>query len=87
MLQVNEYKRPQTLEDALAILAEPNGRFQILAGGTDIVIDLTKKKNPADILDIGLLQELKEIKEVEDGIIVGAAATFTQIENSEIVKK
>ncbi|MEN3005017.1 FAD binding domain-containing protein [Dehalobacterium formicoaceticum] len=79
------YFRPGTIEEALNLLAENKGK--ILAGGTDLILDLQKKEMPGTIVDVGGIRDLCQIKETEDQVIMGSGVTFTQAETSPIIKK
>lgn len=66
-----EYIKPKTLEEAFSCL-ETEGSV-ILAGGTDIAVNLREGKlNPRLVIDIKALQELKGIKGTADGIWIGS---------------
>jgi CO/xanthine dehydrogenase FAD-binding subunit len=87
MLRIDRYFRPQSVDEALDLLAEQNSQLHILAGGTDLLMQLKAKDQHADILDLGMLSELKQIRKAGDSIVVGTTATFTEIENSPLVKQ
>lgn len=63
--------KPNTLDEAKKILnSEKN--IKVLAGGTDLVIDIRRNKYIADsLLDIGNIEELKNIEEKDDSISIG----------------
>ena len=66
-----EYIKPKTLEEAFLLL-EKEGSVA-LAGGTDVVVNLREEKlNPQLLVDIKGLEELRGIKEVAEGIWIGA---------------
>lgn len=79
--------KPNTLDEAKKILnSEKN--IKVLAGGTDLVIDIRRNKYIADsLLDIGNIEELKNIEEKDDSISIGANVTFSELKESEIIKK
>ncbi len=84
MLQ--EYLFPETVADAVSLLKSNNGQARILAGGTDLLLDLPNGKVKADcLLDITRIPELKELT-IEDGVIkIGAAVTHNQVAKSELI--
>lgn len=86
-MKVNEFFRPQTVEEALALLGEkPSAK--LLAGGTDLVIALRERQSTADaIIDITGIGALREIREEGDTLHIGAAATFTEVQYSDLVRK
>lgn len=73
---------PNTLEEALKILDEKE--LIIYSGGTDLMVrnknitSLLPKFNK-DLLYIGNLNELKEIKEYDNNIEIGAACTLSAL--------
>jgi CO/xanthine dehydrogenase FAD-binding subunit len=82
-----EYVRPQHLMEALECLDAHGSKTKILAGGTDLVIDLRGGSiNPRYVLDVSRLPELKGIVLSGDTITVGAAVTLAEIESSEVLQ-
>ena len=81
------YVRPRTLEDALAFLAENSGKTRIVAGGTDVMVDLRAGTLKTDyLLDVSRLQALRGIEIIGNDLSVGAAATLSEIYNSAILE-
>ncbi len=88
MMNNFEYRRPQTLEEALDFLAAFGSETCILAGGTDLVVDLRQgAARPGYVLDIGRLDELKGIELVDGKLIVGAAVTLAEIHGSALLQR
>ena len=82
-----EYFAPETLDEALELLATKENA-KVLAGGTDLMIQLKEKMiHPANVIDVTHIPELQEFK-VEDGkgAVLGAATTDAFIEFSEEMK-
>jgi carbon-monoxide dehydrogenase medium subunit len=78
----SKYLFPETVEDAVQMLAEYQGAARVIAGGTDLMLDLKKKKiHPECFVSAERIQGLNEIKVAEDFIEIGAAVTFAQIKN------
>lgn len=78
------YHVSRSVEEAIRLLAQYNGRAQIIAGGTDLLIDIQAGNHPpADVLiDITKIDELNQIKIVDDGqpyALIGGAVTHTAI--------
>ncbi|MGB4503310.1 MAG: FAD binding domain-containing protein [Syntrophaceticus sp.] len=86
MLQ--EYYLPNSVQDALLLLKENNGKARIIAGGTDLIIDHQAEKVTADaFIDISNIDELKKI-EFTDGVIsIGAAVTHNQVAKSQLIQE
>lgn len=83
---LKDYVQPKTINDALAVLQQGNSR--IIAGGTDLMLDLNSGKLTAGILvDINGISELKKIELVDGQIHIGGAVTHQEAALSEIVSK
>jgi len=83
-----EYLFPFSVEEALAALAEREGRARLVAGATDLIIELTEGRRSADCLvDITRIPELDEIR-LEDGMIfLGANVTHRQASESPLIRE
>ncbi len=79
---------PETLPEALDLLAEHGGSMTVIAGGTDLMVYLQARvMRVAKVLDISRLDELRGIR-VEDGeLIIGALASYTSIIDSPLVRR
>lgn len=93
MSRWQEYHTPTTVAEALAILARMPHQARIVAGGTDLLLDLELGHEPPvrTLVDITHIPELREIREEEgdDGpwIWVGAAVTHGQIERDPLLRR
>lgn len=83
-----DYLFPETTEQALSYLQASKGQARIIAGGTDLLLDLKEGKKEATVLvDITRILGLKEIT-VENGMVrVGAAVTHNQVAKSEVIRE
>jgi 4-hydroxybenzoyl-CoA reductase subunit beta len=80
--------RPRTLPDGLAYLSDHAGNIRVLAGGTDLLPSMRQKLfEPEHVLDLRQIAELKGIREIEQGIEIGALTTLREIEHSPILNK
>ena len=90
MYDIKTYTEVKTVQEAVELLAD-NENAQIIAGGTDVLIKSRERKNGyvgRDLIGITRIPELKEIKINSSGdIIIGAAATFTEVEGNEFIVK
>lgn len=85
----NEYHTPTALADALAILAQHGDRARVIAGGTDLILDMEGGHAPAiDVLvDVTRIGGMDEIRETDAGIVLGANVTHAQIEKSPLLRE
>ncbi len=76
-----------SLREAVELLSTGR-RFKVIAGGTDLIVQLRAGASPkADLLDISRLDELRFIR-LEDGLLrIGALTTFMEIYESELVRR
>ncbi|MGM0438083.1 MAG: FAD binding domain-containing protein, partial [Bacillota bacterium] len=83
----NKVFQPSTLKAAIEILNKKTD-VEILAGGTDFILELDKIKDAnKKIMDISKINELKYIKEDENVLRIGALTTFSELAKSEKIKK
>jgi carbon-monoxide dehydrogenase medium subunit len=83
-----DYAAPTTLADALAQL-ERNPRAYLLAGGTDLLVQLRSGRKQTDlVIDIKRVPELNEISfDASAGLTLGAAACCAEIYENAAIKK
>ena len=82
------YRRPQSLAEALDFLAACGSNTVLLAGGTDLTIDLRQGSvQPEYVLDTARLHELKGIELSDGQLNVGAGVTLTEIYGSTLLER
>jgi xanthine dehydrogenase iron-sulfur cluster and FAD-binding subunit A len=78
------YFQPTTLDEALALLAEQTGRARIVAGGTDVLVELQRGVKLTDtLIDITTLRELKYVRLDGNSLHIGGLATHNDVIASE----
>jgi len=84
-----EYFKPSTLSEAISLLAQYRGRAKILAGGTDLLIQMKQRNlTPEYLIDIKNISELDYIKHNEDeGLKIGALVTHNSLVNSAVIQE
>lgn len=83
------YHAPSSLGEALQLLGQSGGgEVKVLAGGQSL-LPLIKLRlaEPATLVDIRNVAELKGISEEGDGVTIGAMTTYFQAIDSPIVQK
>jgi len=74
------YEAPETVERATALLAESAGEARVLAGGTDLLVQMRADVvEPALIVDIKRIAETRAITEDRGGWRIGAAVTGAEL--------
>jgi len=82
------YEAPESLDQAVALLAGAPGEARVLAGGTDLLVQIR-----ADVLDPDLIVDIKKIKETRTvspengGWRIGAAVTGAELKEHAQLKK
>jgi 2-furoyl-CoA dehydrogenase FAD binding subunit len=75
-----DYIRPETVDEALALLAEHGEDARILAGGQTLIAMLNLRVVEAPVLiDITRIRELDAIREVDGTVEVGATVTQNRL--------
>ncbi|MCB1510446.1 MAG: xanthine dehydrogenase family protein subunit M [Hyphomicrobiaceae bacterium] len=75
-----KYEAPQTLDAAVRLLAGGTGLTKILAGGTDLLVQIrTDLIEPDLIVDIKGISEVRAVTEEDGGFRVGAAVTGAEL--------
>jgi CO/xanthine dehydrogenase FAD-binding subunit len=77
----SEYQAPVSLLELLDILEQKGGTAKILAGGTDLVLQMRMDQcRPAMVLDIKKIPELNNLEwNARDGLRIGAAVTLSNL--------
>ena len=88
MLSKFDYFRPDTLEEALAYL-DKNSGTNILAGGTDIMLELRSNS-----IDVKHLLDIKNIPETQklvytagEGLFIGASVAVNKISEDDVIRE
>jgi CO/xanthine dehydrogenase FAD-binding subunit len=85
-----QYLFPDTLENALSVLATHKGAAKVLAGGTDLIPQLKRREivAPGYVVDLKGIPGLDALTYNEQkGLIIGPLATMSTIEQSTVVRE
>jgi len=75
-----DYLRPDTVEEAIALLAEHGDDARVLAGGQSLMAMLNLRlADPAAVIDISRLSELDAIRDLDGAVEIGAAVTQNKL--------
>ena len=74
---MNRYARPQTLDEAVHLLAETGG--SVLAGGTDFYPSLGDRPARGSVVDISRIREMKGVTATADEIRIGGLTTWSEL--------
>ena len=85
------YHKPRTLEEALVLLSDHAGNCQLVAGCTDFIPQVRRGKlvltEGVNIIDISGIEGLRTISDEKGLITLGAAATFSSILQSSLLRE
>ncbi len=74
------YEAPETVDAAIGLLAGAKGGAKVLAGGTDVLVQLHAEMiEPELLVDVKHIPELREITAEDGGFCVGAAVPCVEI--------
>ena len=80
------YARPDSLDGALALLAEHGEDASVLAGGHSLLpVMKLRLAAPEMIIDIGRLRELSHIDLDGDEVVIGAGTRHRAVESSDVL--
>lgn len=82
------YEVPETVEKATALLAGSAGEARVLAGGTDLLVQMRADiVDPALIVDIKRITETRTVSEDGGGWRIGAAVTGAELKEHTRLKQ
>jgi aerobic carbon-monoxide dehydrogenase medium subunit len=82
-----DYFEPKTVSEALSVLAKHGAEAKVIAGGTDVMVDIKFKEEPGSLVNIKKLPGLSGIKENGGSLRIGALTTIREIESSSLVRE
>jgi carbon-monoxide dehydrogenase medium subunit len=82
------YESPESVENAVALLANGSGTYRILSGGTDLLVQLRAGMvDPDLVVDIKRIRETREISAENGGFRVGAAVSGAELGEHAALKR
>jgi carbon-monoxide dehydrogenase medium subunit len=84
-----DYAAPRTVAEAVALLAEKGDRARVLAGGTDLIVQLREHRRDLDlVVDVKHVSETNELSfDPRQGLTLGAAVPCYRIyEDAEVTR-
>lgn len=83
-----EYSTPSSVKEAVKILSSAKGKAKVLAGGTDLLVQLRAgRMSGSMIVDIKNIPELRSIKKNKNGFVVGAAVSGAELGAHKAINK
>jgi aerobic carbon-monoxide dehydrogenase medium subunit len=81
-----EYFEPRSVSEALSVLAKHGAEAKIIAGGTDVMVDIKFKEEPGGLVNIKKIPGLSGISENGAGLRIGPLTTIREIETNTLVR-
>ncbi len=81
-----EYFEPKSISEALSVLVKHGAEAKVIAGGTDVMVDIKFKEEPGSLVNIKKLPGLGGIKENGGNLRIGALATIRDLETNALVR-
>lgn len=83
-----EMRQPRELGEALTLMASQPAEWKPFAGGTDLMVLLEQGKLPhRKLFNLFRIAEMSAIETSPSHVIIGALATYTQIQREPILQK
>ena len=83
------YRTPRTIAEAVRIVADTGPEAQFVAGGTDLYPNMKRRQQmPKTVISVMRVPELNQVSQSRDqGLVIGASVTLTEICENEIIKR
>ena len=83
-----DFHEPKTLKEACQILAQYGTKAKLIAGGTDLMVNMKKKiLSPEQVVSISRIGELKKLDTSGNSIRIGACFTVAELSSSDMIQK
>jgi carbon-monoxide dehydrogenase medium subunit len=87
LIEEFEYFEPRTVEEALDYLTNEGNKTRVIAGGTDLLVQIKTGKVHADrLVNIARIPSLRYIIE-KKGLRIGPLISFREIEKSRVIRE
>ncbi len=83
-----EFFTPSSMGEALDLLSRYKNKASLLAGGTDLVVNMKEDVQVPDfVIDIKGIDALHRLEFKDNSLYIGATVTFTELLDASIVKE
>jgi CO/xanthine dehydrogenase FAD-binding subunit len=77
--------RPETREEAVALLSSLDDA-KVLAGGTDLLVKMSRGETHAHLVDVGGIPDLGRIEQGNGVLVIGGAATHRRAHEDSLIR-
>jgi len=81
-----DYFEPKTISEALSLLAKYGEQAKVIAGGTDVMVDIKYKEEPGCLVNIKKIPGLGAIQENGGSLRIGPLVTIHEMETNKLVR-
>jgi aerobic carbon-monoxide dehydrogenase medium subunit len=81
-----DYFEPKTVGEAVSLLAKYGAEAKVIAGGTDMLVDMKYKEEPGCLINIKKIPGLSSIQENGGSLRIGALTTIRDVETNILVR-
>ncbi len=82
------YHSPETVDEAINLLEQKKGKAELIAGGTDLLVNAKKELHDLkNVVDISSIEDMQGIEKSGDEIHIGAATRISEIADSPLVQE
>lgn len=81
------YWRPADLDELMSGLEDFDPEARLVAGGTDLMVQSEHRLHELSLIDLSVVPQLRGIEETEAHLRIGATTTWSEIRNSDLVKR
>ncbi len=82
-----DYFEPKTVSEAISILAQQGESARVIAGGTDVLVDMKFKESPACLVNIKRIPGLSFIRQNGNSLLIGPLTTIREIETNNLIRE
>lgn len=82
-----DYFEPKSVSEALSLLAKYGEQAKVIAGGTDVMVDMKYKEEPGCLVNIKRIPGMSAIQENGGSLRIGPLVTIREIETSKLVRE
>jgi carbon-monoxide dehydrogenase medium subunit len=82
-----DYFEPKTVSEAVSLLAKYGAEAKVIAGGTDMLVDMKYKEEPGCLVNIKKIPGLGAIQENGGSLSIGALTTIRDLETNTLVRE
>ncbi len=82
-----EYFEPKSIDEAVSLLAKHGTEAKVIAGGTDVMVDIKYKEEPGGLINIKRIPGLSGIQENGGSLRIGALTTIRDLETSAVLRE